>query len=106
MSWFKTKQQGNVLHMAVELPVTFIEEGDSVIAYTPALDLSTSGSTRQEAHVMFQEIVQIFFNDLVENNTADEVLTGLGWKKDVANASWIPPRISQESIGVKIPTFA
>ena len=92
--------------MAVELPVTFIEERDSVIAYTPALDLSTSASTRQEAHAMFQEIVQIFFNDLMESNTADEVLTGLGWRKDIMNASWIPPRISQESIGVQIPMFA
>lgn len=95
-----------MVRMAVELPVTFIEEGDSVIAYTPALDISTSGSTRQEAHAMFQEIVRIFFNDLMENNTADEVLTGLGWKKDNLNASWVPPRISQESIGVQIPTFA
>lgn len=38
--------------------------------------------------------------------TFEEVLTGLCWKKDEVQASWIPPRISQESIGVKIPAFA
>jgi hypothetical protein len=95
-----------LLHVSVELPVTFIEEDDAVIAYTPALDLSSCGKNRKEAHTMFQEAVRIFFNDLVENNTAEEVLGGLGWKKDAIKSSWVPPRISQESIGVRIPVMA
>lgn len=94
------------MKLSVELPVVFIEEDETVIAYTPALDLSTCGSSRAEADKMFQEAVRIFFNDLVENNTADEVLGGLGWKRDEIKSSWIPPKISQESVGVKIPTFA
>ncbi|HUO56073.1 MAG TPA: hypothetical protein VMU27_01410 [Candidatus Paceibacterota bacterium] len=99
MSWFKTQKQGDLLQISVELPVSFIEEGNSVIAYTPALDLSTCGKSRKEAHEMFQEIVKIFFNDLVENNTADEVLGKLGWKKDEVKSSWIPqPRIAAYQI--------
>lgn len=92
--------------MAVELPVAFIEEGDTVVAYTPALDLSTCGKNKKEASRMFKEAVQIFFNDLVQNGTVDEVLTGLNWKKDTAQDTWIPPRISQESVGVKVPVLA
>ena len=88
--------------MAVQLPVTFIEEGGSVIAYTPALDLSTCGSTREEAKQMFDEIVKIFFKDLVENNTTEDVLSSLGWTREDQAAQWMPPKISQESIGVQV----
>ena len=91
--------------MEVELPVTFIEEGDSVVAYTAALDLSTCGKNKKEAMKMFSEAVKIFFNDLVENKTTDEVLTSLGWQKDEPRASWIPPKISQEFVGVKVPAL-
>lgn len=92
--------------MEVELPVSFIEEGGSVIAYTPALDLSTSGNTREEAKRMFDEVVQIFFKDLLENNTTDDVLSSLGWTKRNPASNWMPPRISQESIGVNVPIAA
>ena len=55
---------------------------------------------------MFNEAVRIFFEDLIENRTAEQVLPGLGWTKDLQKSSWVPPKISQESVGVKIPTFA
>jgi predicted RNase H-like HicB family nuclease len=105
MAWFAAKNESTGVRMAVELPVAFIEEEDSVVAYTPALDLSTCGKDKKEAIKMFQEAVQIFFNDLVENGTVDEVLSGLNWVKDAEQETWIPPKISQESIGVQIPAF-
>lgn len=106
MSFFKTKHVSAGTQVEIELPVAFIEEGDTVIAYTPALDLSTSGSSRTEALKMFSEVVRIFFDDLMENNTADEVLPALGWTKADVKSSWQPPKISQESVGVKMPVFA
>lgn len=106
MAWFKTQKNNDRLTMSVELPVAFIEEGNTVIAYTPALDLSTCGKDKKEANEMFQEAVSIFFNDLVESGTIDEVLIGLNWTKDVALEKWLPPKISQESIGVNVPAFA
>lgn len=106
MAWFSLKQNPEITQMAIELPVSFIEEGNSVIAYTPALDLSTCGSTREEAKTMFDEIVKIFFKDLVENNTTDDVLSSLGWTKKTQTSNWMPPKISQESIGVKVPIAA
>ena len=92
--------------MAVGLPVAFIKEGETVIAYTPALDLSTCGKNKTEAKKMFGEAVKIFFDDLVENNTVDEVLSGLGWTRDVKQSSWVPPKISQESVNVRVPVAA
>ena len=41
----------------VNLPVTIFKEGKSYVAYSPALDLSTSASTYKKAQVRFSEIV-------------------------------------------------
>ncbi|OGH47789.1 MAG: hypothetical protein A3A51_03715 [Candidatus Levybacteria bacterium RIFCSPLOWO2_01_FULL_39_10] len=71
------------------LPVSFLKEGDSFIAYTPALDLSTSGDTFEEAQKNFVEAVNIFFEELVKMGTVDDVLTELGWQKE--NGKYIPP---------------
>lgn len=106
MAFFRTTQVSQGTHVSVQLPVAIIQEGDAYVAYTPALDLSTSGSSKKEAIEMFNEAVRIFFEDLIENRTAEQVLPGLGWTKDLQKSSWVPPKISQESVGVKIPTFA
>jgi hypothetical protein len=88
----------------VNLPVAFIKEGDSVIAYTPALDISTAGKNEAEAKERFGELVRMFFADLVENNTIDAVLSELGWHKDAQ--VWNPPTVSQQSVNVRVPVLA
>lgn len=105
MAFFGYNKAGNE-EKAVELPVTFIQDGDSVVAYTPALDLSTAGKDVEDAKKMFDEVVRIFFNDLVENNTVDEVLGSLGWTRLPEKSTWEPPKFTQESIGVHIPIAA
>ena len=83
------------------LPVSILREGKKYIAYTPALDLSTSGNTFDQAKKRFDEIVHIFFEEIMKENTAEEVLTDLGWQK--VNAKWNPPIvISNESQMVKL----
>lgn len=74
---------------AVNLPVTIFKEGKSYVAYSPALDLSTSASTYKKAQTRFSEIVEIFFEEVSEMGTLDAVLTGLGWQKIKSN--WQPP---------------
>lgn len=88
----------------VNLPVTFIAEGGHVVAYTPALDISTSGKDEAEAKTRFGELVRIFFADLIENNTVEAVLSELGWRK--VEQAWRPPAVSQQSVSVEIPAFA
>lgn len=94
----------DMTHIQLRLPVAFITEGEQVVAYTPALDLSTSGKDEAEAKVRFDEIIKIFFKDLVQNNTLDAVLSELGWHK--LEGQWNPPVISQESVSVQVPVFA
>jgi predicted RNase H-like HicB family nuclease len=74
------------------IPVMFFQEGEAVVAYTPALDLSTSGKDLQEAHKRFGEALRILIKELQEMGTLDEVLQEYGWKKSLdTEDAWIPP---------------
>jgi len=77
------------------LPVSILREGKKFVAYTPALDLSTSGKSYEEAKKRFKEAVSIFFEELIKKGTLEEVLRDLGWKR--IQKKWSPPIvISQE----------
>lgn len=83
------------------LPVTILKEGKQYIAYTPALDLSTSGNTYKQAKKRFEEIVDIFFEEIIEKGTLEEVLSELGWKK--IKKEWNPPIVvSNESQTINV----
>ncbi len=93
------------VEFSVNIPVTFIKEGDAYIAYSPVLDLSTSADTFEKAQKRFPEAVELFFEELVEMGTLDEVLTGLGWEK--AHRKWTPPlQISHDIQSVNVPLSA
>ncbi len=77
------------INFKASLPVTFLREGDQFIAYSPALDLSTSGTTFEQVKTRFSEIVQIFFEECLSMGTLEDVLLELGWKK--GNDKWNPP---------------
>ena len=85
-----------------KLPVSILREGKKYVAYTPALDLSTSGVSYEEVKKRFSEIVKTFFEELIKKSTLEEVLRDLGWKR--IQAKWNPPVvISQESQTVRVP---
>lgn len=84
------------------IPVSVIRENKKFIAYTPALDLSTSGDSYSQAKQRFNEIVNVFFEELVKKDTLEPALLDLGWKK--VQKKWIPPvLISQESQNIQVP---
>lgn len=79
-----------------QLQVSFIKEGDAYIAYTPALDISTSGNSLEQAKQRFEELSQIFFEECIQMGTLDSVLQDLGWQKkagQIDNGGWVPPTI-------------
>ncbi len=79
--------------VSVGLPVALIKEGSVYVAYTPALDISTSGKTKYEAKKNFNELVTIYFEEFVDNPRAlEEVLLSLGWRRQ--QNSWQPPKIT------------
>lgn len=94
----------NKANIQFALPVSVLREGKIFVAYTPALDLSTSGSTFEEAQRNFGEAVNIFFEELTEMGTLDDVLLELGWQKQ--NNNFVPPVvISSQTQTFSIPAI-
>jgi len=84
------------VNFSISVPVTIYREGDAFIAYSPVLDLSTSGSTFELAKKRFTEATQVFVEELVEKGTLEEVLSDLGWEK--VRRKWQPPvLVAQET---------
>ncbi len=75
--------------LEVNLPVIIFKEGKSYVAYSPALDLSTSASTYEKAQKRFSEVVEIFFEELSRMGTTNKVLAELGWQQ--IKSDWYPP---------------
>jgi|SRR3990167_9550512 len=84
------------------LPVLITKQNKRFVAYTPALDISTSGKSEKDVKKKFVELANIFLEEIIEKKTVNDVLSELGWKK--VQKSWAPPKIiSSESIGFDIP---
>lgn len=95
-------QKRHAVNIKFSLPVSFLREGRYFIAYTPALDLSTYGKSYEEARVRFGEVLQIFFEEILEKHTVDKVLSDLGWQK--VRKQWVPPTlIAQETETITVP---
>ncbi len=79
--------------ISVSLPVQFIKDGKSFVAYCPALDISTQGDTFEEAQKMFDELARTYIDELIKMGTLDQVLLSSGWIKESARGTWKPPSI-------------
>ena len=90
--------------LKTSLPVIFMREDKQFVAYTPALDLSTSGHTFELARRRFEEAVDIFIGECISLGTLTQVLEDLGWKK--IKKEWKPPVvIAQDSYAFNIPVL-
>lgn len=88
--------------MNISVPVTIFKEGRKFVAYSPVLDLSTSADSFEKVQKRFGEVVNIFFEELIELGTLEEVLTNLGWKR--IDKHWNPPvSVSNEVTNISVP---
>jgi predicted RNase H-like HicB family nuclease len=88
-----TKGKANHPIIKGSVPVIFLREGDTFIAFCPVLDLSTCGGTYEEADANFKEALDIFFVECAEKGTLEEVLVSCGWKSHKHNSvlEMVPP---------------
>lgn len=95
-----------MLHdLSLQVPVIITKQGRRFVAYTPVLDISTSGKTEKEVKGRFEELVGIFFEEIIQAGTTHDVLSELGWRKE--QKKWMPPKlISTKSIGLRLPALA
>jgi hypothetical protein len=75
-----------------KIPLIIFEEGNKVVAYSPAIDLSTCGDTEEQARKRFIEAASIFFSEIESMGTTDDVLAECGWYKATGQNSWQPPK--------------
>lgn len=76
----------------VSLDVLLIKEGDYIVSYCPELELSSFGSTENEAKIAFESALKIFLDEVHKRGTLDKVLLDLGWTlRKVPTASFQPP---------------
>ena len=71
--------------------VLVFKEGNTYIAYTPQLDLSSCGDTPQEARRMLQEAVELFLEEAERMGTLEDILQECGYDRD--RDKWIPPAL-------------
>lgn len=97
-----------VCRIKTQLSVMIIKEGDSFIAYAPALDFSTCGKSVEEAQRMFAEGVNIFLSECVKMGTLQDVLVDCGWSKSsTPRPHLVPPIvIADTQQEVEIPCLA
>jgi hypothetical protein len=74
---------------ALSIPVFYLREGQTYIAYTPVLDLSASGSTVTRAKKNFETTLRLFLDELIAHGTLADVLRDMGWSKH--DRRWRPP---------------
>jgi len=78
-------------HIEAKIPVLCFQEGNKVVAYSPALDLSSCGNTEQQARKRFAEAAVIFLTEIRKMGTIEEVLEECGWQKIPNQHTWSPP---------------
>ena len=89
---------------AVKLPVWIIKEDKYFVAYTPALDFAATGDSLEDAKKSFSEAINIFFYEIEEKGTLEEVLQEFGWQK-LDNIYQPPEVVEQSEEQVKIPAY-
>ena len=80
------------MNLNFKLQIIFIREGRTVVAYCPALDLSSCGRNEEEAEKMFYEAASAFVESCNERGVLDEALEELGWAR-LGESSWTPPQV-------------
>jgi hypothetical protein len=81
------------------LSVSFFKQDGCVIAYAPALDLSSYGSDEREAQKNFTEALDAFWDSFRDSRKLDQLLESLGWNKS-KDTSWQPPKVTQKEISL------
>lgn len=89
------------IHIEAKLPLSIFKEGKTFIAYTPALNLSTSGKDFNEVNERFTEALNIFIEESLKKGTLEQTLEDCGWTK--IKQQWSPPIvIKNTNIPVKV----
>jgi len=78
--------------ISLDYDVIVFKEDRVYIAYCPELDISSCGSTIDQAKEMLKSAVRLFLEESEKIGTLEDILEESGYKKD-ANGRWFPPKL-------------
>ena len=88
-----------IKQIAVRVQVAFIREGKYIVAYAPALELSSYGKTQIQAQQAFAGAMKVFLDETERKGTLERILLKLGW--NLAMDKYEPPHYdSKELLGM------
>jgi len=95
--------------MPIRVPLSLWKEGDVYVSFTPALDLSSCGDTRDEAIRNIDEAARLFFQTAEERDCLQELLESYGWEL-ADDERWVPPSVPLPdglclNVNVPMPSF-
>lgn len=88
----KTDPNSHVVEVSIE--VFYVSQGDYIVSYCPALDLSSFGKNETESRSNFEEALQIFIDETQKRGSLEKVLLDLGWGlKKLPIPKYTPPKL-------------
>src|SRR4051812_32950155 len=79
--------------VGISIDVDLLKEGDYIVAYCSALELSSFGKNETEARKNFEEALNIFVDETHKRGTLEKVLLDLGWSlRKKPTALYTPPK--------------
>ncbi|MFI5195685.1 MAG: type II toxin-antitoxin system HicB family antitoxin, partial [Chitinophagales bacterium] len=85
------KTSGNK-SIEIQLGVLIFQEGDSYLAYCPALELSTYGDSINDAKEAFEDLITSYAEDCQKMGTLEKDLAAHGWVMQPASGMVQPPK--------------
>ena len=79
------------MKMDIQFTTQIFKEGDTFVAYAPELDLSSCGTTIEQAKTHLEEAVTAFIEETERMGTLQEILEEAGFTKE--EAGWKAPEI-------------
>lgn len=76
----------------IEFDMIVLKEGKAFVAYSPELDLSSCGSTVEQARTNLKTAVRLFIEEAEKMGTLEDILGEAGYRKDRAG-KWNPPSL-------------
>ncbi len=77
--------------LAIDYDILIFKEGDNFISYCPELDLSSCGSSIEQARGMLRTAVRLFLEESEKIGTLEDILEECGYHKKDGN--WTAPRL-------------
>ncbi len=86
------------MKIKLQIPLLIGKQGDYMVAYCPALELSSFGETEKEAERSFDEALQLFLKETHERGTLEKCLLDLGWSlQKKPKPIYTPPLVKQNA---------